>query len=109
MKSKHPTTRSSIATFVGALCLVAAASAAHADDQVQVGFSAEPGDPAFSFVPASVSPDEVIVVLIDRTGPITSGVVLLTRGRSVAFAGVESHPFAITESYTPGMIAFAEK
>lgn len=95
--------------FITALCLAVTATAARAEDQIQVGFGAEPGDTAFGFVPASVSPDEVIAVLIDRSGPVTSGVVLLTGGRSVEFTGVESHSFAITESYEPGLIAFAEK
>ncbi len=98
-----------ISTLFAGLCLFGALGAAQAEDRVQVGFTAEPGDVAFGFVPASVSRDEVIMVLIDKSGPMISGVVLLTNGRSVAFSGVESHPFAVTEAYEPGMIAFADK
>jgi hypothetical protein len=94
--------------FAG-LCLFGALGAAQAEDHVAVGFGAEPGDAAFAYIPASVSPEEVIVVLIDKSGPMVSGVVLLTGGRSVAFSGVESHPFAVTEAYDPAMIAFADK
>ena len=98
-----------ISTLFAGLCLFGALGAAQAEDHVAVGFSAEPGDPGFAYVPASVSPEEVLVVMIDKSGPMVSGVVLLTGGRSISFAGVESHPFAVTESYEPGMIAFAEK
>lgn len=103
------TSRTPIRALFAALCLIATVTAAQAEDRVDVGFNPEPGDAAFGFVPASVAADEVVMVLIDRSGPITSGVVLLTGGRSVEFSGVESHPFAITESYSPSMIAFAEK
>jgi hypothetical protein len=60
-------------------------------------------------VPATVAPEEVLVVLIDRSGPLTSGVVLLTGGRTVEFSGVESRPFAVTEGAAPPVVAFAEK
>lgn len=106
MKMKFQT---KISTLFAGLCFFGALGAAQAEDRVQVGFTAEPGDAAFGYVPASVSPDEVVVVLIDKSGPMVSGVVLLTHGRSVAFSGIESHPFAVTEAYEPAMIAFADK
>jgi hypothetical protein len=98
-----------ISTLFAGLCLFGALGSAQAEDRVDVGFAAEPGDAAFVYVPASVSPDEVVIVLIDKSGPMVSGVVLLTGGRSVAFSGIESHPFAVTEAYEPGLIAFADK
>lgn len=89
--------------------LLALTSSAAAEDAVVAGFSPEPGDAAFAYVPATVAPEEVVVVLIDRSGPLTSGVVLLTGGRTVEFSGVESRPFAVTEAAAPPVVAFAEK
>ena len=79
------------------------------DVDLDVRVGAPPGDAAFAYVPATVAPEEVVVVLVDRSGPLTTGVVLLTGGRTVEFSGVESRPFAVTESVVPAVVAFAEK
>ncbi|MCK6569611.1 hypothetical protein L6V77_00705 [Myxococcota bacterium] len=100
-----PSTLGVLATLV---CL-ALTSPAAAEDRIFAGFSPEPGDAAFAYVPATVAPEEVVVVLVDRSGPLTTGVVLLTGGRTVEFSGVESRPFAVTESIVPAVVAFAEK
>jgi hypothetical protein len=46
--------------------LLVLASSAAAEDAVIAGFSPEPGDAAFAYVPATVAPEEVLVVLIDE-------------------------------------------
>ena len=114
--NRKSTTRSSLmAALAVAAALTTMATAASAEevpggaDRVSVGFDPEPGDPTFGYVPASVSPDQIIAIFVDRSGPITTGVVLLTGGRSVEFSGVESRPFAVTEAFEPPVIAFAEK
>jgi hypothetical protein len=84
-------------------------STAAAEDRIVAGFAPEPGDPAFAYVPATVAAEEVVVVLVDRSAPLTTGVVLLTGGRTVEFSGVESRPFAVTESIVAPVIAFADK
>jgi hypothetical protein len=48
-----------------------------------------------------VPSDEVILVMVDRSGPIAEGVVLLTGGRSMRIGGVASRPFAVTMAYEP--------
>jgi len=91
------------------MAVLALTSTAAAEDRVIAGFAPEPGDAAFAYVPATVAPEEVVVVLVDRSGPLTTGVVLLTGGRTVEFSGVESRPFAVTEAVEPALVAFAEK
>lgn len=104
-----PLTRTLRTALAAALCTAALAAPAAAEDHVDVVFGSEPGQAGFGFVPATVAPEEVLVVLIDRSGPVVAGVVLLTGGRSVEFAAVESRPFAIVEAYDAPVIAFAEK
>ena len=99
----------SLLTLTALALLVGTAAAEPAGDRVSVGFDPEPGDATFGYVPAAIPPGEVIAVFVDRTGPLTSGVVLLTGGRSVEFSSVESRPFAVTEAFEPPMVAFAEK
>lgn len=101
-------TRSLLALAATAL-FAGTAAAEPMGDRISVGFDPEPGDATYGYVPASIPPGEVIAVFVDRSGPITSGVVLLTGGRSVEFSSVESRPFAVTEAYEPALIAFAEK
>jgi hypothetical protein len=70
-------------------------------DEVLVGISPEAGDATYAWVPQHVPADEVILVMVDRSGPVAEGVVLLTGGRSMRVGGVESRPFAVTMAYEP--------
>jgi hypothetical protein len=85
-----------LVTLGMALC----ASSASADE-VLVGISPEAGDATYAWVPQHVPSDEVILVMVDRSGPVAEGVVLLTGGRSMRIGGVESRPFAVTMAYEP--------
>ncbi len=99
-------------TLIASLALgavVLGPSQARADNEIEFGFSPEPGDATYGFVPSNVPASEVVAIIVDRSGPLTSGLVLLTHGRKIEFSGVESHPFAITHAYEPQLIAFADK
>ena len=101
-------TRTLSATLLfGALSMGSAQAAPQGD--IDFGFAPEPGDATYGFVPSNVPEADVVAIIVDRSGPMTSGVILLTGGRTIEFSGVESHPFALTEAYEHELVAVVEK
>ena len=96
MKHFRPVT----AFFALALAFVASPAAA---DTVLVEVAPEPGQATYAWVPQHVPADQILMVMVDRSGPVAEGVVLLTGGRTIRIGGVESRPFAVTQAYEPAV------